>query len=1019
MKQRLGLGILLGLAMLLMVPAATSAQSAIVGLLTDDSGGVLPGVSVEVTSPVMIEGSKSTVTDSQGRYRFEAMRPGTYKLTFSLTGFGSVVREGVDLPSNFTATVNAEMRVGSLEETINVSGTAPQVDVQQAARTTVIARDVIDSLPISRNVMGLGVLAAGVRPNTPDVGGSQTTEQVGLRARGLGGFDGEQQVEGMSVQSYEGGSQSFVDDTLQSEMTVTTSSIPADTGGGGIRLNMILKDGGNQFSGSAFMGGTRGIWVQDNIDDRLRARNLSVANGVDHFEAFTGSLGGPILKDKLWWIFSARHQSTETTIANVPKYVTTASGEILKVTNDLYVRSLSTRLTWQASQKYKIAGFFERWWHKKGHSIGAGVDVRAGEQRDPKNAHHAIGNLKVTAPVTNNWLFEAGYSFAEFYWKGGPPTGSPAQLAEDALFSPAWYATAETSDNTLNRNFPEQCAYAVGCTRWNTIRSQRQESVRNVFKTSASYVTGSHNIKVGLENTWGPGRQRKNTRNGHITVSYANNLANSVNVWNNPTISPAYVAYDVGVFAQDSWTIRRLTVNPGIRVAWIETGMYESAMAAGRFAPARFIEEERGLIDFGADYSPRLSAVYDLFGDGRTALKTSWSKYYRNYDGDVPAGAYGKAGERSESRQWFDLDLLPGTNTRRVGALACNVPAAKVLPTDCDGVAQDNEIGTSPSGGTFSAPTRADRTAVDLQRQYNDEFTAGVQHQVLPRLAVGAMFYKRKIADMWFEDRPHITLADYSAFNVALPAADILRDPDVAAVVDPNGSITLYNLDAAKGSSFNSGVVDSSDTDNRTLYTGFEASFNTRLPGGAMMFGSWTAEHTLQKWCDTDDNPNGPTSTGQFSASDATTGVAASFGGRFCDQTQFDYPLRHEFKLAGNYTLPYGVDVGAILQSYSGTERVITWTPSANLFPGGRTKSESVVLNEPGSLFWDRWNQLDINVKKNFRHNNHVITFQVDVFNVLNSNAIRAGQNAVGGSLGQATTIMIGRFPRLAMNYKF
>jgi hypothetical protein len=1019
MKQRLGLGALLGLAMLLMVPAASSAQSAIVGLLTDDSGGVLPGVSVEVTSPVMIEGSKTTVTDSQGRYRFEAMRPGTYKLSFSLTGFGTVVREGVNVPSNFTATVNAEMRVGSLEETINVSGTAPQVDVQQASRTTVIARDVIDSLPISRNVMGLGVLAAGVRPGTPDVGGSQTTEQVGLRARGLGGFDGEQQVEGMSVQSYEGGSQSFVDDTLQSEMTVTTSSIPADTGGGGIRLNMILKDGGNQFSGSAFMGGTRGIWVQDNIDDELRARNLSVANGVDHFEAFTGSIGGPIVRDKLWWILSARHQSTETTIANVPKYVTTASGEILKVTNDLYVRSLSTRLTYQATQKFKIAGFVERWWHKKGHSIGAGVDVRAGEQRDPKNAHHAIGNLKLTAPVTNNWLLEVGYSFAEFYWKGGPPTGSPAQLAEDALFSPAWYATAETSDNTLNLNFPDRCAYSTGCTRWNTTRAQRQESVRNVFKTSASYVTGSHNIKVGLENTWGPGRQRKNTRNGHITVSYANNLANSVSVWNNPTISPAYVAYDVGVFAQDSWTIKRLTVNPGIRVVWIETGMYESSMAAGRFAPARFIEEERGLIDFGADYSPRLSAVYDLFGDGRTALKTSWSKYFRNYDGDVPAGAYGRAGERSESRQWFDLDLIPGTNTRRVGAIACNTPSAKVLPTDCDGVAQDNEIGTSPSGGNFSAPTRADRTAVNLQRQYNDEFTAGVQHQVTPRLAVGAMFYKRKIADMWFEDRPQITLADYSSFIAPLPASDINRDPDVAAVVDPNSSITLYNLSAAKGGVFNTGVIDSSDTDNQTQYTGFEASFNARLPGGAMLFGSWTAEHTLQRWCDTDDNPNGPTSTGQFSASDATTGVPASYGGRFCDQTQFDYPFMHEFKLAGNYGLPFGIDFGAILQSYSGAERVITWVPPANLFPGGRTKSETVVLNEPGSLFWDRWNQLDINVKKNFRHNNHVLTFQVDVFNVLNSNAIRAGQNAVGGSLGQATTIMIGRFPRLAVNYKF
>ena len=1020
MRHGLGLGILVGTVMLFAFPAVSSAQSAIVGLLTDDSGGVLPGVSVEVTSPVMIEGSKTTVTDSQGRYRFEAMRPGEYKLTFSLTGFGTVVRAGVQLPSNFTATVNAELTVGSLEETINVSGTAPQVDVQQASRTTVIARDVIDALPISRNVMGLGVLAAGVKPGTPDVGGSQTTEQVGLRARGLGGFDGEQQVEGMSVQSYEGGSQSFVDDTLQSEMTVTTSSIPADTGGGGIRLNMILKDGGNQFSGSAFMGGTRGIWVQKNIDDRLRARGLSVANGVDHFEAFTGSLGGPILRDKLWWIFSARHQSTETTIANVPKYVTTASGEFLKVTNDLYVRSLSTRLTYQAAQKVKIAGFLERWWHKKGHSISAGVDVRAGEQRDPKNAHHAIGNLKLTAPVTNNWLFEAGYSFAEFYWKGGPPSGSPAQLAEESLFTPAWYATAETSDNTLNRNFPDRCAYNTGCTRWNTTRSQRQESVRNVAKASASYVTGSHNLKVGFENTWGPGRQRKNSRNGHLTVSYNNNLANQVAVFNNPTIQPAYVAYDVGLFAQDSWTIKRLTVNPGIRVVWIETGMYESSMAAGRFAPARFIEEEKGLIDFGPDYSPRMSAVYDLFGDGRTALKTSWSKYFRNYDGDIAAGAYGKAGERSENRQWFDLDLLPGTNTRRVGAIACNVPGAKVLPTDCDGVAQDNEIGTSPSGGNFSAPTRADRTPINLQRQFNDEFTAGVQHQVTPRVAVGAMFYKRKIGDMWFEDRPHITLADYSAFTVALPTANIIRDPEVAAVVDETSSITLYNLASSKGTSFNTGVIDSSDTENETLYTGFEASFSTRLPGGAMMFGSWTAEHTLQRWCDTDDNPNGPTSTGQFSASDATTGVPASFGGRFCDQTNFDYPFRHEFKLAGNYALPFGIDIGAILQSYAGGERVITWTPDAALFPGAaRTKSETVVINEPGSLFMDRWNQLDINVKKNFRHNNHVLTFQVDVFNALNANAIRGINNAVGGTLGQVNNIMIGRFPRLAMNYKF
>src|SRR5262245_48180178 len=152
MKHRLGLGILLGAAMLLMVPAVSSAQSAIVGLLTDDSGGVLPGVTVEASSPVMIEGSKTTLTASTGRYCFLEMRAGQSKLTFSLTGFGTVAREGISVPSNFTATVNVEMKVGALEETINVSGTSPQVDVQQATRTTVLARDVIDSLPISRNV---------------------------------------------------------------------------------------------------------------------------------------------------------------------------------------------------------------------------------------------------------------------------------------------------------------------------------------------------------------------------------------------------------------------------------------------------------------------------------------------------------------------------------------------------------------------------------------------------------------------------------------------------------------------------------------------------------------------------------------------------------------------------------------------------------------------------------------------------------------------------------------------------
>ena len=155
-------------------------------------------------APPSSRASRTVTTDEQGRYRIEALRPGPYTLKFSLVGFDSLNRTGIDVPSDIVVTVNADMKVGTLEESVTVSGQSPQVDVLQASRTQVLTRDVIDALPVSRNVMSIGVLAPGVRPGTPDIGGSRMTEQVALRAHGLGGNDAEQLVEGMSIQSLEG-----------------------------------------------------------------------------------------------------------------------------------------------------------------------------------------------------------------------------------------------------------------------------------------------------------------------------------------------------------------------------------------------------------------------------------------------------------------------------------------------------------------------------------------------------------------------------------------------------------------------------------------------------------------------------------------------------------------------------------------------------------------------------------------------------------------------------------------------
>ena len=981
-------------------PSLVFAQAQIVGAVRDESGGVLPGVTVEAASPAIIEKVRTAVTDDQGRYRIEALRPGLYKLTFTLTGFSTVVRDAIDVPSEIVITINADLKVGALEETITVSGETPQVDVQQASRTQVISRDVIDSLPVSRNVMSIGVLSPGVRQGTPDVGGSRMTEQVGLRAHGLGGDDAEQLVEGMSIQSLEGASQAYFDDMLQSEITIMTSAIPADTSGGGIRMNSVLKDGGNIFSGASFLGFSSGSWQSKNAGDELRAspRSIKSPNAIKHIHMFTGSVGGPILRDKMWFLVAARHQSSDELITDVPVQIVAPDGDVINSYLDTYVRGPSVRLTWQAAPKHKVASFIQRWWKRKGKDFGAGQDPRASQFRDPRNAHHTVGNVRYTSPLTNRFLFEAGYSWTLFDWLGSPAIGVAKERG-----TPEWFTQTRKIDT--QRQVHPQCAYTAsnsaqaGCTTWGSNQIQRQDNTRHVYQATLSYVTGSHSFKFGYNHEIGPDGRMATTHNGDLYQNYTAGVPSSVDVWNTPIDAPGIVDYDSAFFLQDTWTIKRLTISPGLRVEWFSAGMRAASAPAGRFVPARFFPEERGLVKWGPDYAPRMAAVYDLFGDGRTALKTNFSKYHRQYDAD-PAAAYSPIGIISERRNWFDC-VLNATGT------GCGTTTAA---TTRDGIVQDHEIGPSPAGGTFG--TVRNNTLGDLDRRYNWEFTAGLQHQLKPRLAVGALLFKRQIFEIPLTDRSFITLADYTPFQTRTP--DVSRDPDVAAVLDPNEMITVYNLNLAKNSVYGQGLVDQSAKDNRSRYTGVEASFSARLPGGAMMFGSWTMEKNTSVFCESDDNPNGPT-TG-----DLYQGRAVAQGGRFCDQRNFDLPFLHEFKLAGNYSLPFGVDIGAVLQSFDGLERVITWQPGANLFPNAqRTQTQTFILTEPGSLYGERWDQLDVNFKKNFRYGSRVHTFQVDIFNVFNNNSIRTMNDAVGTSLGQVTAIMPGRFPRLGYQFKW
>ena len=998
-SRTFGKAILVALACLILFPLAAAAQSSIAGLVRDESGGVLPGVTVEASSPVLIEKVRTGVTDDTGRYRITDLRPGTYRVTFGLTGFATVERAGVELPANFTATLNADLKVGSLQETVTVSGETPLVDVQQASRTQVITRDFENALPTTRNIWSIGMLVPGIRMGTPDVGGSHL-EQTAPRSHGMGRGAAVQLTDGMLVNSQENGNccQAYQDDALQAETSIITSAIPADTNWGGIRINVIPKDGGNVFSGAVFLGGTNGRWMSKNIDANLRSRGLTVANAISHIQNFNGSIGGPIMRDKLWFFASARHIATDETRANTPSSVTLPDGTIIRTVADQFVRDSLARLTWQMTSKHKFAAWYERQYKWKGKAFNAGQDPRSADQWDTSPVHGG-GQAKLTSTLSSKLLLEAGYSvrtvrYTSYNQKGFWQKGTPLE-----------YAYSRATDTAYNTNFytptyfQPGCAYTFGCTVWGSTNQRRMETNGQREQVSLSYVTGTHNLKVGVFNNRGPAGTMSNY-NGDLIANYVNMVPQTVTVYNTPNYSKPKVDYDFAVFVQDSWVIKRLTLNPGVRLHWFESEMEAVTMAAGRFAPVRYFAAQKELPKWGPYWDPRLSAAYDLFGDGRTALKASYSKYYMPVTGDF-AAKYANAANFTENRNWFDTDLIPGTST----------PSGVALATNGDRIVQDNEIGPSP---TTNFGTRSDRNpAPGIENVYNWETTATVQHQVGAGLSLSAGYYHRSYRNINITDRQQISNADFTSFTAPMPS--FANDPTLNGVLDPNEVLTVYNLNPAKTSVYDASQIDFNSTGQfgpkeSMVYNGFDVSFSARLPRTTLT-GGWTIERFVTQYCDFNDDPNGVPTT------DLYQGWTVSTGGRFCDQSAYSIPYLSEVKFSGGYEMPLGVAFGAVLQSYPGAERTITWSPAASLFPGGRTRPVSIMLTKPGQLHYPRFSQLDINFKKNWRAGHKQYSLQLDFFNVLNANPVFAANNTIGGSLGTVTTILVGRLPRIAFQF--
>jgi len=947
-------------ALFILVASASPAlaQSAISGTVRDASGGVLPGASVEAASPALIEKARTATTDEQGRYSIVDLRPGQYKVTFTLQGFSTLVRDGIDLPANFTATVNGELKIGALEESVTVTGDTPLVDVQSGQRTAVLKRDLIDAVPTGRTYAQLGVLAVGVKPSTQAVGGARTATQQRLLAHGQLPKDNTVAIDGMKMNSmYLGGeTQANHNDAMIAEATVQTSGLGADVSGGGVVVNLIPREGGNSFSGTAYAGYSGSSFQSSNLTPELEAKGLRQGDAVDYVYDVNWSIGGPIVRDKLWFFGSYRDIGNANVIAN--SFYPDGSPGLY----DQRLYQFTVRLTAQLTPKHKFSAFLDRPIKNVPHDYASGTDVATASRRRTDVLYYTTA-LKWTGTLSNRVMLDAGWGAMangiNFIYQPG---------IGKVRGTPEWYSTASRQDIVLSTR---------------TVAAQpEQHDYPYIYmaQSSAAYVTGTHSFKGGVQWRFGP-YWRDYDANADLVQRYSNGVPDSVTVYNTPTHPSYHLNADLGLYAQDSWRLNRLTLNPGIRWEYFNAQIDGRSIEPGRFVAARTFSERPDLPSW-TNIAPRFSAVYDLRGDARTALKFGINRYNLNDTTDF-AARYDAASLQSDTRNWRDCDYLPGTST-------CS---GRVLPTNGDNIAQDNEIGPANNARFGAAPAR--RPADGIKRVFNLEYSVGVDHQLLSFLAVGGAWYRRSWFNVEWQDNTLVGPDDYAPFDVTSPL---------------NGEvITVYNLNRAK-----QGLVDNLDvngTDRSRLgrhYDGIEVSFNARLPRGGTAFGGWSSERRIDVACELD-NPN--------FASDPSTTTPWSY--RFCDQSKLDIPFRSDFKLTAAYPLPLDFQIGATVASYAGDPLRVMWSVPPALFPGGRTQSVTIDLVAPGEKYLDRWNQLDLSLRKIFHVKKTRFDASIDIFNVTNSNVVLTEITSYGPTLGNPTQILQPRLLRLSANMKF
>ena len=924
----------------LFMPSLASAQSSIAGVVKDDTGAVLPGVTVEAASPALIEKTRSVVSDASGQFKIVDLRPGVYSVSFTLQGFSTYRREGITLVANATATVNGEMKVGSIEESITVTGEAPLVDVQNAGRSQVVNREMLDTVPTGGQVWQVGFTLPGVvQVGRSDVGGAGGIQQTRMSTHGSTISDTTTNLDGMETNSMHGWAQSsqYWNDAAIQEMAFQTSNVGAESQTGGILLNLIPQQGGNQFRGDIDARSIPNDSFQgSNMTPKLKSLGVSTPNKVLRLHDYSFSLGGPVRRDLLWFFASVRYQQGDTQAQDVT------------YPEDNKAKTFSGRLTWQPQTKNKFTFFFEDTKKTKGHETsGPFIAEEAANMRPGQHQYH-VAQAKWTSTVSPRFMVDAGWSLSDITWNVDYRPGIAQERG-----TPLWYSMASHQDRSTG------ALWVAGAPGTLTL------GVRQVLASSATYVTGSHSLKTGVQWSYGA-RRNERYANADLTQRYLNGAVDSVVLYNTPNVSTNPLKADLGLYIQDSWTLNHLTISPGLRYDYFNTTSPAQSSPAGRFVPARQFAAVP--IPTFHDLSPRLGVAYDVFGNGKTAVHGGINKYVERMAPDFSI-RYNPNSPDSDTRTWNDANK--------------------------DGIAQENEFGpTQNLRFGIGATTRPD---TNLKRPYNIEYNVGVDHQLTAGISGGLSYYRRTFPTGLF-DRSQPFLPD----NVLVSPADYTP----VAIKNPlDGSpLTLYNLNPSK-----LGLVDTVDRNPKGYtqwYNGLEAVFQVRMPGNGKLYGGLTRDRTVLRNCSIDD-PNLNT---------------------YCDQTKLDIPFRNMFKTTGFYPLPlWGIELSGSFMSFPGAEQKVDYIVNRALLTqltGGTAlltqASITLPLVAPGTKFLKQQNELDFAFGKSFRRGNgQTLRLRLDIFNATNNAWVETQNTTYGPLLDRPTSIMQARLFRITAQYHF